>query len=167
METVTLDIRGTLLKNLPLSDVNLWNIGKDWFLPKCIKYEVEKQKKLQPNSDEFVIPIGEDYECVLSIIESIRHGNTVIILNRQKIDLLIALADKWYCPEELISKYMKERESMKNKFRCIENFINPTQCKNCKIGYDVNSPRVPNECKFHTGTYLSVNSYVWSCCVKN
>jgi len=164
VKTVNLNIRGQFLNNLDITDIKMWVITGDWFLPSCIMHIIKDQD--DPSLTEITIPIGEDYECVLSIIESIRFGNSCIILNKKKIDLLIALAEKWSCPDVLICKYINMRDRINNKLKYIEKFINPTQCKICKIGYDVYSPRVPNECKFHPGqVHLSIHkSDSWTCC---
>ena len=161
VKKVNLNIREQYLNNLDITDIEMWEITGNWFLPSCIRHTIQNLD--DPSQTEITIPIGEDYECVLSIIESIRHNNTCIVLNEKKIDLLIALAEKWCCPDVLICKYINKRNRRNNKLRDIEKFLNPTQCRNCKIGYDVYSTRVPNECKFHSGIYLSSHSN-WTCC---
>ena len=164
MALITLDIRGTFEKNIPSSEIEMWDIVGEWYLPKLIKSEIEKQLEQDIEKDKIIVKVWEDYDCVMSIIESIRHGNTPLIFNKKKIGLLIVLAEKWCCPKDLICKFIYEKELMENKLKGIEHLINPTQCRNCKIGYDIHSPRIPNECKFHTSSYYSTSDHIWSCC---
>lgn len=164
MALITLDIRGTLEKNIPSSEVEMWDIVGEWYLPKLIKSEMNRQIIKGISKDKISVKIWEDYDCVMSIIESIRHGKIPIILNKNKISLLIVLAEKWCCPKDLICTFIYEKELMENKLKGIEHIINPTQCRNCKIGYDIHSPRIPNECKFHSASYYSTSDHIWSCC---
>ena len=54
MALITLDIRGTLEKNIPSSEVEMWDIVGEWYLPKLIKSEMEKQIEQGIEKDKII-----------------------------------------------------------------------------------------------------------------
>ncbi len=163
MDTICLDCRGDKVF-IPKGEIEMLNY-ESWYLPNMILAEMNDGSQSQKSHIK-IYPIWEDKMTVMSIIESIRH-HRLIILENVNIDYLIALVDKWCCPQWLIDTLNREKEennleTMDNKQQLFKILTNVIQCRNCRTGYKI-SKNTPTSCKFHYGIYCAFNDR-WDCC---
>lgn len=137
--------------------------NQEWFLSVLADCDYIDRK------DENYI-IYEDYNTVLSIIESLRY-NSLICLEGVSLDLLLRLCEKWCCPEWLCQA-VKERieRNDKNKWEYLKN--NPIYqylykekiftCKLCRTGFKLCENK-NDSCKTHKHS-MDTGARIFACC---
>lgn len=160
MDNIILVFRNKSL-NVSLSEVHSWSI-EEWYIPNLVLFDKELKKEYN---------IFEDFNVAMSIIESIRHRELIILSKDVCTQYMKTLAKKWCCPEWLIDAInnqitveglKKHRKSNNELLSIVEKLLNPIECKNCGIGYDYMKEHEENECRFHKSS-LSI-ARTWNCC---
>ena len=137
--------------------------NQEWFLSVLAESEYIEKK------DENYI-IYEDYNTVLSIIESLRY-NSLICLEGVSLDLLLRLCEKWCCPEWLCDAVNEKIErNEKHKLEYLKS--NPIYqylyhekiftCHGCRVGFKL-SENKKDSCKKHKYSMDAIASR-FSCC---
>ena len=136
----------------------------EWFLK--IMIEADYLKKENENYN-----VWEDYDVVMSILESLRY-NSLIVLKNVSLDYLLKLAEKWCVPEWLIQLVKERIESEKqcklvNKpfaLKFLEENVLFT-CKICGTGFKL-CENTKTSCKSHKSSFSSI-SQKFDCCGKD
>ena len=118
--------------------------------------------------DDKDIILYEDYNVVMSIIESLRF-NKFIILDGVNPNHMYCLCDKWCVPEWLLEeskKNIKHRQLRSTLCNFLDNQLNSDiiNCYNCKTGFK-KSENTSISCHYHSGQIIClIGKRVWSCC---
>ena len=134
---------------------------EEWFLKTMIEADYLRKE------DE-VYNIWEDYDVVMSILESLRY-NSLIVLKNVSLDYLLKLAEKWCVPEWLI-QLIKERIESEKQCKLVNKpfalkFLEETvlfTCKICGTGFKL-CENTKNSCKSHKSSYSSISTK-FDCC---
>lgn len=126
-------------------------IEQDWFLSLLVSNNFGKE-------NENCYYVWEDFNHVMSIIESLRY-NELIILESVSLDYLKCLADKWCAPDWLKEKIIN-RQNENKKINDINNII--FKCETCEKGFK-NSENTKYSCRTHVYGY-SATSECFACC---
>jgi len=129
-------------------------IDQDWFLALLVSNNFGKET-------ENCYSIWEDFNHVMSLIESLRY-NELIILESVSLDYLECLADKWCAPEWLKDKIKEKKKEIKlgKNITNINDLV--FKCEVCDKGFK-NSENTKYSCRTHTYGYSSA-SECFSCC---
>ena len=123
-------------------------VKEEWFLSVLAGNDYWSDPQLKR------IEVNEDKKTAMSIIETMRH-NDLIILNDVSIDYMLKLGEKWCIPEcflELI-RVEKNKPTEKNNDMVFS-------CMICDTGFKV-SENTKTSCKCHR---LGLGSSVYTCC---
>ena len=134
---------------------------QDWFLKTIIEADYLKK-------DDENYTIWEDFDVVMSILETLRY-NSLIVLRNVSLDYLLKLSEKWCVPQWVLSEISNRieienlnkirKKSYKMKF--IEDNLLFT-CKICGTGFKLGE-NTKTSCKSHKSSYSSI-SQKFDCC---
>lgn len=136
----------------------------DWFLK--IMIEADYLQKENENYN-----IWEDYDVVMSILESLRY-NSLIVLKNVSLDYLLKLAEKWCVPEWLLNdikgRIYDEKQNIINKKSYKLKFIEENilfTCKICGTGFKLGE-NTKTSCKSHKSQFSAL-THKFDCCGKD
>ena len=163
MEAIQITCRGNRSIIIPKDEL-IRICDEEWFLKTMIQADYLRKE------DE-VYNIWEDYDVVMSILESLRY-NSLIVLKNVSLDYLLKLAEKWCVPEWLIQLIKERIESEKqcklvNKpfaLKFLEENVLFT-CKICGTGFKL-CENTKTSCKSHKSSFSSI-SQKFDCCGKD
>ena len=163
MEAIQITCRGNRSIIIPKDEL-IRICDEEWFLKTMIQADYLRKE------DE-VYNIWEDYDVVMSILESLRY-NSLIVLKNVSLDYLLKLAEKWCVPEWLIQLVKERIESEKqcklvNKpfaLKFLEENVLFT-CKICGTGFKLYE-NTKTSCKSHKSSFSSI-SQKFDCCGKD
>ena len=160
MEVIQITCRNN--KNIIIPKDELIRIcDEEWFLKTMVEADYLKK-------DDENYTIWEDYDVVMSILESLRY-NSLIVLKNVSLDYLLKLSEKWCIPEWLLNDISNRIEVEKlNKIRKKSyklKFIEETilfTCKICGTGFKLGE-NTKTSCKSHKSQFSSI-SQRFDCC---
>lgn len=114
---------------------------EDWFLSIMVSADY-----IENTNNRY--EIWEDFNTVISIIESLRYKK-LIVIDGVNLEYLEALCDKW-CLPDWIFKDIDNKKKNKNVSKVFEYIYNNYifQCVNCNIGFKMSENR-ENSCTRH------------------
>ena len=152
-----------ILRNMTIKipeDEFLSLTDEPWYLSNILKYSSDSDNELH---------IHEDYGVFMSIIESLKYKD-LIILDKVNPILMYYVADKWCVPSWLLDK-LKIHNSKHKLENILTKYLDQSlnskikKCINCNEGFHVDE-NTNSACCFHTGYIICTgnNERVWKCC---
>lgn len=159
MEIIQIVCRDDKIINIPKEEII--SISKDdWFISILVTEDyIEKKNN--------VFRVWEDYDCVMSLLESFRYG-CLIVLEGVSLQYLLKLGEKWCVPEWLLKEIENKINTPKFNDKIMEyiNYNTIFRCELCFTGFKL-CENTKKSCKTHRHTSMCVQNNIFTCCGKN